>query len=40
MAPSSDGQAENFLWSSCSADYLQTFLRWLVHLYAEPMLLF
>ena len=27
MAPSIGGQAESFFWSSCSADYLQTFLR-------------
>ena len=27
MAPSIGGQAESFLWSSCSAGYLQTFLR-------------
>ena len=29
MAPSAGGQAENFLWSSCSAEYLQTFLRYI-----------
>jgi len=28
MAPSIGGQAENFLWSSCSAGYLQNFLRY------------
>ena len=28
MAPSVGGEAESFLWSSCSAEYLQTFLRY------------
>ena len=27
MAHLASGQAENFLWSSCSAEYLETFLR-------------
>ena len=27
MAPSGGGQAESFLWSSCSAKYLRKFLR-------------
>ena len=34
MAPSVGGQAENFLWSTCSAQYLQSFLR---YLYAEKL---
>jgi len=25
MAPVANGKAENFLWSSCYAEYLQTF---------------
>ena len=33
MAPSTGGQAESFLWSSCSAEYLQTFLRY--HIYSS-----
>ena len=28
MAPSVGGQAENFLWSTCSAQYLQSFLKY------------
>ena len=28
MAPSAGGQDESFLWSSCSAGYLDSFLRW------------
>jgi len=32
MDPISNGQAENFLWSSCSAEYLQTFLTYDIRL--------
>jgi len=32
MAPTAVGQAENFLWSSCSAEYLQTFLTYDIRL--------
>jgi len=32
MAPVANGQAENFLWSSCSAEYLQTFLKYDIRL--------
>jgi len=32
MAPAYGGQAENFLWSSCSAEYLQTFLMYDIRL--------
>ena len=33
MASSGNGQAENFLWSSCSASYLQSFLRYHLSVY-------
>jgi len=32
MAPVAAGKAENFLWSSCSAEYLQTFLAYDIRL--------